>query len=475
MSLRLKRKRDHETAITVDKLNKLKKYFTSNKVNNLIQNSLCTTFLHNVAENREYMQSRDKEFSNTLDPELQISNQGLSGRCWLFAVLNVMRHELVRKFDLPHNFELSESYVCFYEKMEKCNFFLTEVMKLDSLDTENSRVRDLLHHGCSDGGLWITCANIIKKYGIIPKSCYRESINSFITETMNDTLNGKLREFALELTSTPQESRSELKNKMMSQIYEVLCKMLGTPPNPNEKFTWSFSEHLDLTKLLEREMKRQKTSGQYENLQLKNTFDITPLEFYKYFIVNKVDDYICLAHDPRNEYNKCYQSYNRDVVVEGNRHYYYNVSIKDMSEACILSILDNTPIEFDCDVCKYINVDESLLDNKCYDFSLVFGENFDKLTKEQALRCLNSYPTHAMVLVGVDLDEDGNPLKWKVENSWGRSHDSNGYWTMSHEWFERFVFGAVVQKQYLPTRLLDIYKLSSCDPITLPKNDILGQ
>ena len=173
MSLRLKRKRECENSLNIEKLNTLKNEFNKNKINKLIQNSLCTNSLHRVSEKREYMQSRDNEFSHTLDPVLEISNQGLSGRCWLFAVLNVMRHELIRKYELNREFELSESYVCFYEKLEKCNYFLTQILDYDSLDLTNEKLRLLLACGCQDGGFWISCVNLIEKYGIIPQSCYR--------------------------------------------------------------------------------------------------------------------------------------------------------------------------------------------------------------------------------------------------------------------------------------------------------------
>jgi bleomycin hydrolase len=186
------------------------------------------------------MQSRDSDFSHTLDPELEISNQGLSGRCWMFAVLNVMRHELIRKFNLTHEFELSESYLCFYEKLEKCNYFLSEFMDADIVDVNDAHVRRLLSGGCDDGGLWVTCVNLIKKYGIIPKTCYRESVNSFSTEIMNEIINFKLREFALELTSEKNKSkRTVLKNRMMKQLYENstghLCYIFICQTNSKEK------------------------------------------------------------------------------------------------------------------------------------------------------------------------------------------------------------------------------------------------
>jgi bleomycin hydrolase len=463
-------------SVKVSRLVNLKRAFNSNQTNKLIQNSLCSNSLQMITEDREYMQSRDNEFSHTLEPELVVSNQGLSGRCWLFAVLNVMRHELVRKFNLTHDFELSESYLCFYEKLEKCNFFLTKISKMNTLDENDRYTRSILMSGCVDGGLWITCANLIKKYGIIPKSCYRESINSYATDDMNEILNGKLKEFALQLTSEKNhKKRAGMKQNMMAEIYNILCKMLGTPPNPSEKFQWSFTLYQDLTGQIEREKKRKK-SGNYENLQLKTTFELTPLEFYDQFIVNKLDDYLKFGNDPRNPYFQYYEGVDDDVIVEGSRNGFFNVPMEIMSQLASASIMDNTPVEFDCDVGKYLNPAEELMDNKCYNYSLVFGDNFDKMTKEQGLKCMDSYANHAMVIVGVDVDNEGNTLKWKIENSWGRHEGANstGYYTMSNSWFDRYVYNVVIQDKYVSEELMAQYQTALQNPVTLPAYDIMS-
>lgn len=473
-SSRVMKKRLRGDSVKVHDFKAFKKSFYKDETNKLIQNSLCSSFLYRIAEEREYMQSRDNEFSHVLDPELNVTDQGLSGRCWLFAVLNVMRHELVRKYQLPRDFELSESYLCFYEKIEKCNYFLTKIMEMDELDAHDPETQRLLLSGGSDGGYWVSCANLIQKYGIVPKTAYRESINSFSTGIMKDIISKKLNGFAMELTSEKDKSkRPELKTRMMEEMYVVLCKMLGTPPTIDEKFTWSYTLHLDLTDKIAREHRR-KLEGEFENLQIKNTVDVTPLEFYNKFIVNKLSNYLQFSNDPRNPYNKYYESPSHDIVVEGDRFGYYNLSIDEITQLCITSIINNTPVEFDCDVMNYINPDVELLDTKCYNYSLLLGKDFDKLSKKDMIMCLSSYPTHAMVLVGVDLDDTGRPLKWKVENSWGRDDDSTGYYTMSHDWFTRFVFNVVIQKDYVPKKLLDRYRTELSCPIMLPENDIMG-
>jgi bleomycin hydrolase len=468
----------HTVELNVNDLPQLKRKFVNNDRNLVLQNALCSSSLYQIAEVRDYMQSRDSEFSHTLDPELVATNQGLSGRCWLFALLNVMRHELVRKFNLQRDFELSEAYVCFYEKYEKCNNFLTKFLTMEEINPTDYKTQRWLLGGCQDGGNWITCANLIKKYGIIPKSSYRESINSYHTSMMNDMLDYKLREFAQQLTAEPDyDARLALKARMMETIYEMLCMLLGTPPNPNEKFTWSFGTYLELHDQLERESKRRKTDGQFENLQIKQTLSLTPLEFYNNLIVNKLDRYMKFGNDPRNAYNQFYFGHEVDVVVEAERPGFYNLPMEDISKLCVTSIKNNTPVEFDCDVVKYLNERDELMDTRCFNYNLVFNTDFNNLDKKRMMDCLESYPNHAMVLVGVDLDSEGNPIKWKVENSWGRdenNENSTGYYTMSHEWFLKFVYNVVIQEGFVPRPLKTKYRKAFKKPNYLPENDIMS-
>jgi bleomycin hydrolase len=462
----------------VSKLEKLKKKFCKDINNRIIQNALCSNHLLKISEDRNYMQSRDCYFSHVLDPELIVSNQGQSGSCWAFAFFNIVRHELIRKYQLSHSFQLSEGYLTFYEKLEKCNFFLVKFLKKNKIDSDNLETQNILLSGADDGGLWITCMNIVRKYGIIPSNCFRESINSYSTGSMNEILNYKLREFAIRLTSETNYSKKiDMKDKMMEEIYDILCKMLGSPPNPNEIFNWSYELRMDLNEQLERENKRQKMDGKFENLQIKKTVQITPLKFFNEFIIDNLNDYLRISNDPRNEYNKYYESYEDNIVVGGEKSGYYNLDMKEIVKICINSIINNSPIECDIDVGKYINPIEELLDEKCYNYDLIFGSSFDSLSKKQLMNCLESYPTHAVIIVGVDLDKNGIPLKWKIENSWGidpYEDKSTGHYTMSHSWFEKYVFNIVVNKKYASWRLNKNYNESIKNPVILPKNDIMG-
>ena len=483
----------NQYSIKQDNLITLKNKFYQNSNNRVIQNALCSNSLWCISENREYMQSRDDHFSHSLDPKLVVSNQGLSGRCWMFALLNVMRHELVRAAQLPYDFELSEAYLTFYEKYEKCNNVLNKFMNKNKIDSHDLKTQQLLFGGHSDGGTWITCSNLIRKYGIIPKSCFKESVHSFETDELNEILGTKLKEFILKLTNEKNmNKRMTMKDEMMSQIYFILSKMLGTPPSVNEKIDWSYLLRLDINEKLERELKRKNGGGNFETLEIKKKISVTPHEFYKNFIVNDLDDYLLFSNDPRNEYHKYYQSFDDDVVIEGERNGYYNITVEDMIELCVSSIKGNTPVQFDCDVSKFLHDEENLFDKNCFNYDLLFNTEFDKLDKKERMNVLDSTANHAMIIVGVDCKTEIDPknkkkvteipIKFKIENSWGRKHnmpilgegDDSGYYTMSTEWFKEYVYNIVIHKDFVNKQLQNKYQQAKAKPTTLPENDIMA-
>lgn len=460
-------------------LKRLKSDFVSSDFNKVVQNSLCSNYLESVSEARDYMQSRDKHFSHTLEPKLRVTNQGLSGRCWMFAVLNVLRHELIRDLQLPFDFEFSESYLGFYEKIEKCNHFLTQFMELDSIDTENDdHTRAVLCHGLSEGGFWQTCSNLIKKYGLMPKSCFLESVNSYRTDDVDEIMSTKLREYALTLVKTEHSERLQLKEKMMEEIYGILSKMLGTPPCPDEEFEWSYVPRLDMTELLEMDQERKET-GEYKTLEIKKLLKLTPLQFYNNFVARKMEDYLSFSNDPRNPYGVYYESHWEESMVGGEKVGYYNMEMEFIEKMCIASILNNTPVMFCCDVNHYLNYDEELFDTKCFNYNLLFGTSFDKLSKEEMMNVRESAANHAMVLVGVDLDSKGNPLKWKVENSWGRTRhtvneEDEGYFTMSHDWFKKYVYDVIIHRDFLPRQMIVEYNNAKKNKVILPEHDVMA-
>ena len=464
----------YNNAFDPNKLDLLKNNFNNVEQNKVIQNALCSNYITNIVEVRDYMQSLDRHFTHSIQPALHPTDQGRSGRCWMFAVLNVLRHELVRDLHLEHTFEFSESYLAFYEKIEKSNYILTYFIDKNNIDQFDLNDRFKLINGLSEGGQWQSCVNLIKKYGLIPKSCFSESVNSFIPDDLDTIISTKLREFSMLLVKEKQENRLALKSKMLEEIYNILAKMLGTPPNPTDVIIWNYVPRLDLTEKLDIEKQRNET-GEYNVLKNKHKLSTTALDFYNNFISHKFNDYLCFVNDPRNDFNKYYESYDIDYVIEGEKTGFYNLNIDDITKLCITSILNNTPIQIGCDVHHYFSRDEKLWDNKCFNYDLIFFQNFFPLTKQQMLELSESSNNHAMILVGVDLDIFGEPIKWKVENSWGTScYGDDSFYTMSHEWFKKYVFDVVIYKDYVPRQLCVKYNNAKKHKIILPEHDILA-
>jgi bleomycin hydrolase len=487
-------------SIGLERLKELKRQFLENENNRFVQNTLCTNSLHNVCENRQFMQSRDNNFSHVLDPKLAVSNQGLSGRCWLFALSNVMRHELIRMLKLPFDFEFSESYLSFYEKMEKCNNVLTYFLDKDKIDVNDRKTSSKLD-SIEDGGFWVTCANLVRKYGIIPKVCFKESAHSYETEELNKILGYKVRESCLILTQEPDRNvRMQMKEAMMKDIYSILVKMLGCPPAVDEKIEWSFMLREDLIDKLERENRREETQ-RFETFQRKQTIHVTPHQFYQKLIIHDLDDYYRFSNDPRNVYGKYYQSFEEDFVVGGERNGYYNLPMDQIIKMCTLSIKNNTPVQFDCDVAKYLHHEEELLDTRCFDYESVFKMNFNGLNKEQRMQVGDSNANHAMILVGINEEHQchqtcnsKNPeglgvcncrgrkvvTKFKIENSWGRVYchaitdEDKGYYTAGLDWFNNYVYTVVIHKDFVDPKLRYQYNRQKMTPITLPENDMMA-
>lgn len=464
-----KRQRDDNNIIqtkyfNVQSLNSFKMDFIKNPYNKIIQNLLCSNKLSNAVVNAAYLQSYNKIFTNTLPLELKISNQKQTGKCWIFSALNVMKREMIQHYDLSHNIELSDNYVCFYEKMEKCNYFLSYFMNKNNIDLNNIDTISVLRNGCDDGGDWALFVNLVEKYGIIPKSCYNKSINSNDTDIMNDLIGHKLKEFALILVNEKnKELVDEMKNNMMNHIYNILCKLLGTPPNPNDQIIWEYITESHNKKIIKK---------------------ITPLKFYNKIIINKLDKYIHLGNDPRNSYDTYYESSGDNYVMDGMKSGFYNLSMDHIIEMCMKSIMDGTSVRFDCDSNKFFNNNEKMFDDKCFNYMAILNIDFNKMTKVDMMNCYDSYPNHSMVIIGVDLDENKKPLKWKIENSWDDSSDddnsdyhydlpSDGYYTMSHEWFKQYVYNVTIQRVYVPQSILQQHDIFIEHPVLLDHADIM--
>ena len=414
-------------------------------------NAATRTDVRKVAMNWDAFRDIDHTFSDKVSGEMKATSQMRSGRCWGFAGLNLLRVYLGRKYKLK-NFEFSQNYFIFFDKLEKANYFLENIIETVEQSIDSRLVMHLLSSPVQDGGQWDMFVNLLKKYGTVPKKVMAESHQSSNTAQMNKLVTRKLREFALQLreASSKGKAPSELrtmKEDMMSTIYQMLCISLGTPP---EKFDWSIRNKKD---------------------KFQRFTDLTPQKFYKEHVGINLDDFVCLINDPRSftEYNKTYTVEYLGNVSGGNIIRYLNLETDELRKYTIKSIKANDPVWFGCDVGKFFTRQFGVMDMNLFEFDRFYGTTFS-MNKAQRLEYGDSVMTHAMLFTGVDL-KDKKPTKWRVENSWGTDHGEKGFDIMTDPWFDQFMYEVVIHKKHLTKKIIDMYNM---EPIGLPPWDPMG-
>jgi len=432
-------------------------------------------------------------FAHRIEREGACTAQKSSGRCWIFACLNVMRVEMMRKFadesigQLDSDFELSQTYLFFFDKLERSNFFLESIIETCEEPLEGRLVSHLLSNDTlmSDGGQWDMLVGIIQKYGVVPKKVYPDTHASTLSRPMNLFLRSKLRKFAAKLRSLAPDKNAmrKAKVKMMEAIYQSLVIFLGQPPVkfdfvcPAAKRKGGAKEATDQDAKITADSKTNASTDVPKTVRMK---DLTPLAFYKNVVPVDVVSRVSLIHDPRNDFFKLYTVQWLGNVVGGPEVRYINVPI-DMMKDCAARVIrdEGSPVWFGCDVGKHKDNDLGVMCTRLRDLDSAFPALAGvSLTKEERLRYGHSLMTHAMVFTAFDTDGNGDDAssktkytKWRVENSWGTSRGCKGYYFMSDAWFDEYVFQIVVDKKVVPERALAAL---STKPIVLPPWDPMG-
>jgi len=423
-----------------------KNKFLKNNKNTASRNALIKNDLANVALNWENFSQINHNFSNLIKKELPATNQMASGRCWGFAGLNLMRLQVVERLGLK-TFEFSQNYFMFWDKLEKANYFLENIIKSRNESYESRLISHLLKAPVQDGGQWDMFVNLINKYGAVPKDVMPETNHSSKSSAMNYILTHKLREFASILRKKSAKNSSTLKKDMLETIYNLLAMFLGQPP---DVINWST-----------------------RNIDNKNIVisDMTPKDFCKKYADINIKDKVCLIHAPMSnkKLNTMYTVEYLGNVVEGQIIKYLNVDIRELKKSAIESIRNNEAVWFGCDVGKRFSRDLGVLDMGIYDYENVFQTSF-KMSKQARLEYGDSEMTHAMLLTGVDIKKR-NSTKWKIENSWGTKSGNQGYMMMTDEWFDEYTYEVVIDKKYLNKRLL---KYLDMEPVALAPWDPMG-
>lgn len=440
-----------EKSIQFDDISYFEELFDEEPANRVALNAVTQVGLQAAALNRAVVNRTQHSFSHVIQTP-KATDQKASGRCWLFAGLNALRLDARRKMNLK-KFELSQTYLMFWDKLEKANFFLENVLETLDEPLDGRLMMWLLDHPIADGGQWDMFVSLVKKYGVVPKSCMPETFSSSTSAEMNHMLTTKLRQDAFSLrqmqaAGAELEELREEKDMLLADTYRMLAIHLGLPP---QEFDWQWRD-------------------QDGNFHQHGT--ISPQEFFEEYVATDLDDLVCLINAPTEDkpFHRLYTVQYLGNVVQGQPVRYLNVPIDTLKQAVQRSLMDGQAVWFGCDVGKLFHKERGILDLEVYDLEALYGMAF-KLDKAQRLIYGESQMTHAMVLTGVNLDEEGKPNRWRVENSWGRVNGDKGFLVMSDAWFEAFVYEGVVSKRYLSAELLDMLQ---AEPIVLPPWDPMG-
>ena len=381
----------------------------------------------------------------------KITAQNSSGRCWLFAALNVLREQTAKKLKFE-DFELSQAYAMFYDKLEKANYFLESIINTVDEDIYSRIVMHLLSSPLNDGGQWDMFVNLYEKYGAVPKHIMPESFHSSNSGVMNNLLTVKVREWASVLRENYKKGDStvklrKLKEKMMEEFYFMLIRFLGTPPD-----TFDFEYKDDDEKF-----------HRHKNL--------TPHTFAKKIIPFNPKDYISIINAPSFDkpFNKTYTVKFLGNVIEGQKVLYLNLKSDELKKYALKQIKNKIPVWFGCDVGKMLDSENGILDTDIYDYDSALGVKFG-LNKAKRLEYGESLMTHAMVFSGVNVIT-GKANRWKVENSWGEKRGHKGFLNMSDAWFDEFTYQVVINKKFLSAKHL---KMLDQKPIELEPWDPMG-
>ncbi|WP_067141197.1 C1 family peptidase [Oceanivirga salmonicida] len=411
-------------------LKKFEKRYNEDEKNSVIENAISNVGIDSSSIKQEVIRKHNFVFSDETERG-EITNQKRSGRCWMFSGMNVLRVITMKKLKLE-SFEFSQAYIQFYDKIEKANTYLQYVIETKDLDIMDRLVTHIIHNPTEDGGYWNFFSGLVQKYGLVPKKCMPETYHSSNTTVFNEMLELRLKRAAVAIRNAKSNKEIEkIRENALYEVYNICVKALGKPPK-----TIDF-EYRDKDK------KYNKITGMKANKFLS-----------KYVGIN-LEDKIQIVDDPREEYEKgrVYRVPYTCSVLEYGASSYLNVTMEELKKATIKSLKDGVPVWFGCDVGKDSDRKLGIMDTELFDYDKTLT-SLGEFSKKDRLLTSASNLTHAMTFVGVDLDKDGNPINWKVENSWGEECGKKGIFSMSDKWFEEHNYEVVVDKKYISKEFL---------------------
>ena len=440
-------------ALTNKWLEKDREKYLQDDKQTVLRHALSETGLNWISTSHDYLQ--DVTFTFSIDIKtLPVTNQKRSGRCWIFSASNILREIIAKKCNIKGQFEISQNFIAYYDKLEKFNYIAQSLIELveSGAKHDDRKVQFLLANAVGDGGQWQMFVNVVKKYGIVPKNNFPETLQSSETASSNSLANSGLREYAAKIFKSWELNKShdklmKLKEEFIDKIYSLLTSCFGVPP---EEFEFEY---------VDGDNKYHSEPG------------LTPLSFFNKYIGDELDEFVSVINAPTKDkkFNKTYQIEYVGNVYEGTPTTHLNVSFERMEKMIISQLKDGEIVWFGSDVSYFGDREKGIWDDKIYDYITPFGLNkaFDKA---DMLDFYQSAMNHAMCITGVTLKK-GRPVRWKIENSWGSTNGESGFYLMSESFFKAFTFQAAVKKKYLNKEELEALEK---EPKVLPPWDPFG-
>ena len=441
---------DISQSISLQNIKEFRSSYESNAISAVATKAASKTSVNNICYDTQHAKKMNFKFSIEV-PTMAATNQKSSGRCWIFAALNILREKIAKDLNLA-DFELSQSFISFYDHLEKANTFLEHVIETAGDPMDDRYVYMILSTPVGDGGWWEYFVGLCRKYGVVPKEAMPETFQSSNSDSMNMILNMQLREDAMVLrreiaAGKDMDTIRSMKNEMLKRAYNIIAICLGNPPE-----TFDF-EYVDKDKAYHADR------------------NLTPKEFYDKYIARDIENIVSIlnAPTPTKPFGKTYVIAHEESVYGSNPVKALNIPMDDFKAAVIRQLEAGDPIWFSCDCHPYGNREEGIWDTGIYDYVTPFGLDL-KMDKGEMLEYHQSAPNHAMLLTGVNL-VDGKPDKWKIQNSWGSDKADKGYFIMSDDWFDKYVYFASIDRKYLTEEQNQLFQQ---EPIVLNPWDVLA-
>ena len=439
-----------QAGVTEEHLEAMRAAFEANPSNRLMLNAVTQFDVDDVALDRSISTSAIHTYSHLLD-DWTATEQNRSGRCWLFSGLNLFRPDTMKVLN-TNKFEFSQSYLMFWDKVERCNFFLEAMIELADRPVDDRTVAWMLEKPSLDAGQWDMFVPLLRKYGVVPKAEYPETETSGNTAKMNMALFYHFRQAAMKIRKMHSRGESidamrAVKHQTLETIYKIPVHPLG---NAASSFIWQWTDR----------------DGVFHR-----DGEITPVTFAQKYITTPYEDYVCLVHDPR-ETSPMGRTFTIDYlgnVVGESDVRYLNVDIDVIKQIVLDQVTSGQTVWFGCDTGKQAHRELGIWDASLFDYEGVYDSEF-VMTKAERLDYHESRMTHAMLFTGVDV-VDGKPRRWRVENSAGERPGDKGFWLMNDSWFNEYISEIAVHRDTVPEYLR---AAQDDEPIVLPPWDPMG-